>query len=171
MPETSCPCGSGAELKLCCEPFLKGTQHAPTPEALMRSRYTAHVQANIPYIRETLAQEARKDFDENAVRKWATESEWIGLNILKAEDRKVEFVAKYRPTKDPKTEVIEHHEVALFRKDARQGHWYFVDGDSHTDKDGKCLASREPIVRSAKVGRNDPCPCESGQKFKKCCGK
>ena len=28
---------------------------------------------------------------------------------------------------------------------------------------------REP-VRSAKVGRNDPCPCGSGRKFKKCCG-
>jgi preprotein translocase subunit SecA len=23
----------------------------------------------------------------------------------------------------------------------------------------------------AKVGRNDPCPCGSGKKFKKCCGK
>jgi uncharacterized protein YecA (UPF0149 family) len=23
---------------------------------------------------------------------------------------------------------------------------------------------------SSKVGRNDPCPCESGKKFKKCCG-
>jgi preprotein translocase subunit SecA len=22
-----------------------------------------------------------------------------------------------------------------------------------------------------KVGRNDPCPCGSGKKFKKCCGK
>ena len=29
-----------------------------------------------------------------------------------------------------------------------------------------------PIVReSPKVGRNDPCPCNSGKKFKKCCGK
>jgi uncharacterized protein YecA (UPF0149 family) len=25
-------------------------------------------------------------------------------------------------------------------------------------------------VRNAKVGRNDPCPCGSGKKFKKCCG-
>ncbi len=25
-------------------------------------------------------------------------------------------------------------------------------------------------VRSTKVGRNDPCPCESGKKYKKCCG-
>src|SRR5208337_3104026 len=25
--------------------------------------------------------------------------------------------------------------------------------------------------RKAKVGRNDPCPCGSGKKFKKCCGR
>ena len=25
-------------------------------------------------------------------------------------------------------------------------------------------------VRAAKVGRNDPCPCGSGKKWKKCCG-
>ena len=31
--------------------------------------------------------------------------------------------------------------------------------------------SKEPIVRAeAKVGRNDPCPCGSGKKYKKCCG-
>jgi uncharacterized protein YecA (UPF0149 family) len=28
-----------------------------------------------------------------------------------------------------------------------------------------------PIVRKGdKVGRNDPCPCGSGRKYKKCCG-
>ena len=26
------------------------------------------------------------------------------------------------------------------------------------------------IVREKKVGRNDPCPCGSGKKYKKCCG-
>lgn len=31
--------------------------------------------------------------------------------------------------------------------------------------------NKQPVVRqSAKVGRNDPCPCGSGRKFKKCCG-
>jgi preprotein translocase subunit SecA len=29
----------------------------------------------------------------------------------------------------------------------------------------------EPIVNKDKVGRNDPCPCGSGKKYKKCCGK
>jgi len=28
-----------------------------------------------------------------------------------------------------------------------------------------------PIRREQKVGRNDPCPCSSGRKFKKCCGQ
>jgi hypothetical protein len=29
----------------------------------------------------------------------------------------------------------------------------------------------EPIVLPPRTGRNDPCPCGSGKKFKKCCGK
>ncbi|MBS4095807.1 MAG: SEC-C domain-containing protein [Sulfuricella sp.] len=33
------------------------------------------------------------------------------------------------------------------------------------------LKSSEPVRREApKVGRNDPCPCGSGKKFKQCCG-
>ena len=27
------------------------------------------------------------------------------------------------------------------------------------------------VVKGAKVGRNDPCPCGSGKKYKQCCGK
>ena len=27
------------------------------------------------------------------------------------------------------------------------------------------------VVKGAKIGRNDPCPCGSGKKYKKCCGK
>ena len=41
--------------------------------------------------------------------------------------------------------------------------WKFEDGE---------LVGETPIVREApKVGRNDPCPCGSGKKYKKCCGK
>lgn len=29
---------------------------------------------------------------------------------------------------------------------------------------------RKPVVKTQKVGRNDPCPCGSGKKYKKCCG-
>ena len=38
-----------------------------------------------------------------------------------------------------------------------------------TNKDAS--AKGEPIRRkSAKIGRNDPCPCGSGKKYKNCCG-
>lgn len=29
----------------------------------------------------------------------------------------------------------------------------------------------KPIQSGKDVGRNDPCPCGSGKKYKKCCGK
>ncbi len=29
----------------------------------------------------------------------------------------------------------------------------------------------EPIIIGKKVGRNEPCPCGSGKKYKKCCGR
>jgi preprotein translocase subunit SecA len=29
----------------------------------------------------------------------------------------------------------------------------------------------KPVRAGAKIGRNDPCPCGSGKKYKKCCGK
>ena len=28
----------------------------------------------------------------------------------------------------------------------------------------------QQVVRGEKIGRNDPCPCGSGKKYKKCCG-
>lgn len=40
----------------------------------------------------------------------------------------------------------------------------FVGGDG-----GAASASKQ-VIRGAKVGRNDPCPCGSGKKYKKCCG-
>jgi SEC-C motif-containing protein len=172
----SCPCGSAANYNSCCEPYITGEKLAPTAEALMRSRYTAHVKKAMPYLRETLALEARKDYDETVVKEWAEKSEWIGLEILstkngKATDKKgeVEFVAKYKA--DDK--LIEHHEVSQFRKDGER--WYFVDGEAHTHADGEghghSHETSKPVVRDApKVGRNDPCSCGSGKKFKKCCG-
>ena len=36
---------------------------------------------------------------------------------------------------------------------------------------GKEELKRRPVKKSEKVGRNDPCPCGSGRKYKQCCGK
>jgi SWIM/SEC-C metal-binding protein len=34
----------------------------------------------------------------------------------------------------------------------------------------KLLSPPTPLRKPVKVGRNDPCPCGSGRKYKKCCG-
>lgn len=166
-----CPCGTQKDYSQCCEPYITGKKPAPTPEALMRSRYTAYVKVAAPYLKETLAPEARGDFNEKDVYEWSQQSEWLGLEILKAEGKTVEFMAKYKA----QGKVLEHHEVSTFRQEG--GKWYFVDGDSHVHEEGKghehhahAQEPKAPIVREApKVGRNDPCACGSGKKSKKCC--
>lgn len=163
----TCYCGSGKDFSQCCEPYIKGDALPPTPEALMRSRYSAHVVGDVPYLRNTLAPEARKDFNEKDVREWV-KAEWLGLEIISAQGNKVEFLAKYKM--DGKGH--EHHEVSKFRKVGDR--WYFVDGDSHVHQEGQGHhhhAPQAPVVREEpKLGRNDPCTCGSGKKYKKCCG-
>lgn len=180
--ETSslCPCGSSKNYTACCEPFITGKAQAPTAEALMRSRYTAYVNANMAYIKSTLAPEKRKEFDEAGAKEWATKSKWLGLEIMNTKQGKsgdatgvVEFTATYKM----KGKTIGHHEVAEFRYDDKDARWYFVDADSHEHADGEGHhhhhhnKSTKPVVREQpKIGRNDPCFCGSGQKYKKCHG-
>lgn len=176
----NCDCGSGLSYAECCEPYITGQKPAPTAEALMRARYTAHVKAAISFLKESTDSKARKHFDEKQVRDWAKNSEWLGLNIVtvqgggESDDRGVvEFMARYRQ----KGKVFDHHEVAKFRK--ADGVWYFVDGDAHVHEEGvhdhhhdhHHHAPVTQVVReSPKIGRNDPCPCGSGKKYKKCHG-
>ncbi len=35
----------------------------------------------------------------------------------------------------------------------------------------KSYKKSKTVVKGEKIGRNDPCPCGSGKKYKKCCGK
>jgi len=157
----SCPCGSEKEFGECCEPFLNGIADAPTAEALMRARYSAYVTANIDFIEKTAHSGPRAGFDRESARKWAEGSQWQGLEILnivggKEQDTEgsVEFIAYYSQN----GEEIKHHEVSTFRKE--DGAWTFVDG----------RVLNQPFRREQpKIGRNDPCPCGSGKKYKKCC--
>ena len=158
-----CPCGSEKSFGACCEPFLNGTSSAPTAEVLMRARYSAYTMANIDFIERTMHSSTRAGFNRENTQKWAEESEWHALEILNVIDGKeddvegsVEFVATYSQN----DEKIRHHEVSTFRKEAEV--WTFVDGR---------MANQTFRRDQPKIGRNDPCPCGSGKKFKKCCGQ
>ncbi len=160
---SACPCDSGLPYADCCEPYISGARKAPTPEALMRSRYSAYALQIMPYLASTLHPSQRHDYDEDGAARWAKESEWDGLEVLEvsadSEDPSrgmVEFRARYRR----RGEKLVHHERAEFRKSGDS--WYFFDG--------KMVGASQVRRDAPKVGRNDPCPCGSGKKFKKCCG-
>lgn len=161
---TDCPCGSGIAFARCCEPFLTGSALPETAEQTMRSRYTAYTRVDTAYLMATLHPDNRDEGDEESARTWAKESEWLGLEILGTsgggagdEQGLVEFIARFR---DRKGEAHAHHERSLFVKE--NGRWLFREGET----------PQTTIRRSApKIGRNDPCSCGSGKKFKKCCEK
>jgi SEC-C motif-containing protein len=163
-PTDPCPCTSGRTYADCCGPVIAGERPAATAEALMRSRYSAFAAQAIDYLEDSLMPGTRADFDRQSVTEWARSSEWTGLEIIDTEaggpdDREgvVEFAAHYRMNGEDRV----HHERSRFAK--KDGRWFYVDG--------RVGRRQQTVVREGpKVGRNDPCPCGSGKKYKKCCG-
>jgi preprotein translocase subunit SecA len=45
------------------------------------------------------------------------------------------------------------------------------NGSTSSPQANQAAAPQKPIINDNKVGRNDPCSCGSGKKYKKCCGK
>jgi len=157
----TCPCGSGALFSNCCEPIIKGTRESETAEELMRARYSAFVIHAIDFIVASTHSRTRKEIDVDYIREWSETSTWHGLQILETRivnDNKayVSFEARFTQ----RGEEQKHREKSLFERE--HGQWRFVTGDE----------LKNPTVRyeAPRPGRNDPCPCGSGKKYKKCHG-
>ncbi|MDR2793256.1 MAG: YchJ family protein [Treponema sp.] len=158
-----CPCGSGKDYAACCEPYITGARNPPTAESLMRSRYSAYAVHAIDYIINTCVKKGEQDIDFKQTKDWSEKSTWLGLTVLAADkggvndaEGTVEFEARY----EQNGLRNRHHEKASFKK--RDGIWLYDEG----------TIVPETMVRSMpKVGRNDPCPCGSGKKYKQCCGR
>lgn len=158
-----CPCGSTKSFGECCNVFLSGSALPRTAEDLMRARYSAYVVDEVDYIQNTNAPDDEEPFDVESARKWAKDSEWLGLEILDVtngsehdETGEVEFRARY---KNEGKEYV-HHEHSHFKK--MDGKWCFSSGH---------LIQQPEVRTEPKIGRNDPCTCGSGKKYKKCCGR
>lgn len=158
---STCACDSSKKYSECCEPYIKGIKPAPTALALMRSRYTAFAVGAMDYIYKTHHESTKKELDMDGVKSWATNSEWLGLEIRgtdrgseKDTEGSVEFKCKFKFNGSEQS----HHELSTFKKEGNE--WFFVDG-----------VMRNNTVRrdQPKIGRNDPCSCGSGKKAKKCC--
>ncbi|PIP37230.1 MAG: hypothetical protein COX19_17140 [Desulfobacterales bacterium CG23_combo_of_CG06-09_8_20_14_all_51_8] len=159
-----CPCGSGSPYADCCRPVISGAISAQTAEQLMRARYSAYAKKETEFLLTSLHPDHREGYDAKQTRNWAEKSVWEGLEIVAteggtAEDDRgtVEFIASYTA----KEKRNRHHERAAFLK--HEGAWYFTDGEA--------VPPKTVVRETPKIGRNDPCPCGSGKKYKKCCGK
>lgn len=122
----------------------------------MRSRYTAYTVDDRAYIARTWDPATRPALADSL-----DQIDWVALDIQTTEaggpndeHGMVEFVAHYQVKDKPGYLREKSH----FRKE--NGAWLYVTGET------------EPLtpVRVDKTGRNAPCPCGSGKKFKKCCG-
>ncbi len=124
--QAPCPCGSEVPYTACCGRFHEGLQAtpavlAPTPEALMRSRYSAYALGLIDYLLATWhASTAPGELELSPIK-------WLGLEVREAAQAGdagvVEFVARYR---DSSGRAGRLHETSRFVREA--GAWYYIDG-------------------------------------------
>ena len=152
--DVSCPCGSDLMLSSCCGRYHQG-EIAPTPEALMRSRYSAFALGLSDYLLATWHPTTRP-----AELGQDPETKWKRLVIVSAEPAlaqsgQVHFRAFFyeRGHGRKRWHVLE--EVSRFVHE--QQRWWYVDGS--------------PTLTRLKPGRNDSCLCGSGDKLKLCCGE
>ncbi|TAL22970.1 MAG: hypothetical protein EPO01_08020 [Aquabacterium sp.] len=127
MTGLSCPCGSTSAYEACCGRWHAGPLHlqAPTPQALMRSRYSAFVRDQRGYLLDTWHPSTRPA----AIEPPESGLRWLGLEVkreaMTGEDSGlVEFVA--RSKLGGRAQRL--HETSRFVREG--GRWYYVDGDT-----------------------------------------
>jgi len=127
--KAACPCGGGQTYADCCGQWHAGLsegQHAPTPEALMRSRYSAYGLGLIDYLLATWhPSTAPGELELPPVK-------WLELDIRHAEATGdagvVEFIARLRDN----GRSARLHEISRFVRE--DGRWLYIDG-THPGKD------------------------------------
>lgn len=151
-PTILCPCQSGKSYTDCCQPFHLHQMIPDSAEKLMRSRYTAYTQVNIPYIVETTVPVQQPLLDQQAMQLWGDETDWAGLKIISHQPfvSKIHSWVEFKAFFNIENGIDAHHERSLFV--LISGRWYFVD----------------PTVPLP--SQKQPCVCGSGKKFKHCCG-
>jgi hypothetical protein len=111
-----------------------------------------------------------KSFVEHAFARGSVDSSWLGLEHFEQD-------LKYAIEHQGSLPYTEDREYTLFGDTVEElSKWYGFSPQYEKDKKRRTraaaerqLSSRSVIPIFSKVGRNDPCPCGSGKKFKKCC--
>ena len=158
MTDNACLCGSGLSYAGCCGEFHTGQKIPATAEALMRSRFTAYAMRNADYLMATWDVTTRPkdiDFSKETVEWQRLVIEMVKKGGIKDTKGVVEFKAFY--LLDGEEHVMS--EISRFTKQA--GRWFYLDGK---------VQSISKANQQINQGKNAPCSCGSGKKFKRCCG-
>jgi SEC-C motif-containing protein len=154
-----CPCGSGQLFEACCEPVHTGAKIAATAEQLMRARFTAHVAHNFKFLHDTHRPTAGRPF---VAEEGAPAVTWTRLEVhsheVVADHPDKAFVDFSAYGTEAGVEKVLHEKAEFLRVN---GAWLY---------NREARLGPAPFKSAApKVGRNDPCPCGSGKKYKHCC--
>ncbi len=183
----------------CCQPFhtglLKGLHSGSaipqTAEQLMRSRYSAFVLVDVPYIVATTLPAQQALLDKQAIADWAKQTDWAGLEIVKHTPKvgkrhaQVEFKAFFYGGEQQgehaqdeyeqgKTILQAHHELSSFVKVSdKLGNKLGDKLGGKSDNPQTQLTQwyfLDPTV-PINISQKQPCICGSGEKYKRCCGR
>jgi SEC-C motif-containing protein len=134
MASNPCPCSSGLRYRECCQPFHRGEAEAPTPTALMRSRYSAFALKEVDYLWRTLhplhPDRARPEEEvKRELRKSASSFKYTGLRILDAEgpDASGEARVLFHARLFEKGRDCSFLEASRFRQEG--GGWRYLSGE------------------------------------------
>lgn len=122
LPE--CPCGSKKRYLQCCGLYLSGKEKAPTPEALMRSRYSAFVKGKFPYLARTMRGMAAEQFDMQAVMHDFGKIKWLKLEVLQTQTHENSGIVEFKAHFKMQGQVHILHEVSQFEK--LNNEWFYV---------------------------------------------
>jgi len=155
-----CPCGSGKTFGDCCALVLAGRRVAATAEELMRARFSAHMVHDFKFLHRTYRGTAAQPYVELAADPAMV---WTKLVVHRQEvdvagNPDVAHVDFSAYGLENGAEMVLHENAEFVRQ---QGAWIYT----------RALREGPAPFKSAapKVGRNDPCPCGSGKKYKQCC--
>jgi SEC-C motif-containing protein len=153
-----CPCGSGEVFEACCEPILQGARRAGTAEELMRARFTAHVLHDFKFLHESYRATAAKPY---VAEPGEPSMKWTRLEVHSHEttdNPDKSFVDFSAYGTEGGVEKVLHEKAEFLRID---GTWLYT-------REAR-LGPAPYKSATPKIGRNDPCPCGSGKKYKQCC--
>ena len=132
----ACPCHSGVRYTDCCAPYHRGDAAAPTPEALMRSRYSAFALGLGDYLFDTLAsdhpdRQAPREAMVRALARVHDTQRFLGLRILETSADGDRGIVAFHARIFERGQNRSFTERSTFKREG--GAWRYASGEPEPD--------------------------------------